>query len=93
MTWIDGEVQVEGAETEDYRDTRLLASVIKPNGKRHLGPLDRIPSGYQDFAVHPFNAVVVGPNAFRSRAVVIREDDHEAWARFALLRKLSKSTG
>lgn len=90
VTWVDGQVRVEGVETDDLGDPRL-ASLLKINGQKHVKTPAEVPAGYQTFDLVTFSDVVDGPNVFQGLGVRIAKDDLESWARHALLRDRSKT--
>jgi hypothetical protein len=91
VTWVNGYPAVEGTETDGYASDRTLVSLLKINGRQHVTKTSEVPPGYQGYVVVPFDDVVSGPNAHRSLAVQIREDDVAVWARHAILRHRAKA--
>lgn len=85
VTWVEGEVAVEGVEADDFTESASLLSLIKVT-KKHLRPTDPVPPEYDSFSIAVFSDEVVGPHSFGSLAVKIRLDDVEGWTRHALLR-------
>ena len=85
VTWVDGEVAVEGVEADDFAQSQSLLSLIKVT-KKHLAPQDLVPPEYERFQIAVMANEVVGPHSFKSLAVKIHVDDVEAWIRHALLR-------
>jgi uncharacterized HhH-GPD family protein len=90
ITWLDGWVQVEGVEADDYPTTRALLSVLRHAGKAHVRQLDDVPSEYAGFDVVDHHREVDAPRSPRSMAVKIREDDLARWGLHALLRQRSR---
>jgi uncharacterized HhH-GPD family protein len=85
VTWVEGEVAVEGVEADDFESSRCLMSLIKIT-KKHLRPTDPIPPEYAELPLAVFSDEIVGPHSFGSLAVKLRQDDIGAWTRHALLR-------
>ncbi len=85
VTWVEGEVAVEGVEADDFARSQSLLSLIKIT-KKHLRPSDPIPPEYAEFQVSLFADEVTGPHSFQSLAVKLHQDDIDAWTRHALLR-------
>lgn len=85
VTWVEGEVAVEGVEADDFATTQSLLSLIKIT-KKHLRPGDTVPIEYAALPIAVFSDEVHGPHSFNSLAVKLRRDDLEGWTRHALLR-------
>jgi uncharacterized HhH-GPD family protein len=85
VTWVEGEVLVEGVEADDFDQSQSLVSLVKIT-KDHLRPGDDVPSEYRDFVIVVFSDEAVGPYSYNSLAVKLRLDDIEGWTRHALLR-------
>lgn len=85
VTWVEGEVAVEGVEADDFAQSQSLLSLIKVT-KKHLAPQDPVPPEYKRFRIAVMADEVVGPHSFKSLAVKIHVDDVAAWIRHALLR-------
>jgi len=85
VTWVEGDVAVEGVEADDFAQSQSLLSLIKIT-KKHLRPGDPVPPEYQPFEVAVFADEVLGSHSFNSLAVKLRLDDVEGWTRHALLR-------
>lgn len=74
VTWVEGEVAVEGVETDDFAKSQSLLSLIKVT-KKHLRSGDPVPPEYDSFPIVVFSDEVVGPHSFGSLAVKLRLDD------------------
>lgn len=85
VTWVEGEVAVEGVEADDFATSQSLVSLIKIT-KKHLRPEAAVPAEYAGFPIVVFSDEVSGPHSFSSLAVKLRQDDLEGWMRHALLR-------
>lgn len=90
VTWLDGEVQVEGVEADDYPTSGALLSLLRHGGKTHVRDFAAVPDDYFGFAVVRHRAEIDAPHSPNSLAVKIAEDDLFHWARHALIRKHSK---
>ena len=77
---------VEFTGTDDHAQTRRVASIIKDRSGHHVRQLEQLPPEYQTMSVAIYSDVVVGPNAARSVAVVVAEDERDVMARHALIR-------
>jgi len=87
VTWLDGHPMVEGAEAEDYANTRDIVSILKRAGSNHdARSPDEIDPAYSTFRVVFHRDAITATNARRGLAVRIREDDLDSWAKHALLR-------
>lgn len=85
VTWFAGNPEVEGAEAEDYAESRALVSLIKV-GMRDVRLAPELPDGYDAFEVVVHRDEVDGPFARKSLAVKVPVDDLDAWALHAFLR-------
>lgn len=96
VTWLDGAVEVEGVEADDYPATRALLSVLRGPDKRHLRDLAEVPDAYEGFEVVNHRREIDAPYSRNSLAVKIREDDLARWGTHAWLRhrsRVQQSTG
>jgi hypothetical protein len=83
---IDGQPLVEFIGADDFDRSRLVASIIKPDGSKHLRVGDHLPPEYASFDTRPYNQVVTGPRAKKGMAVVCTIDDLGTMVRHALIR-------
>jgi hypothetical protein len=83
---IDGQPLVEFVGADDFEVSRLVASIIKPDGYKHLLVGDDLPAEYAPFDTRPFNQIVTGPRAKTGLAVVCTIDDRRTMVRHALTR-------
>jgi hypothetical protein len=51
VTWIDGEVQVEGVEADDYPVSQSLISRLRRPGRATARTLGEVPTGYKEFEI------------------------------------------
>lgn len=75
VTWIDGEVQAEGAEADDYPASQALISQIRRPGGGLPRTWAEIPAGYDGFEIVEHWREIEGPDSPHCLAVKIREDD------------------
>jgi uncharacterized HhH-GPD family protein len=86
VTWIAGEVQVEGAEADDYPSSQALISRLRQPGRATVRTWDEIPAGYDGFDIVDHRREIDAPYSPHCLAVKMREDDLEAWILHAWLR-------
>jgi hypothetical protein len=51
VTWLDGAVQVEGVEADDYPTSQALLSLLRNDGKEHITAFTDVAADYADFQV------------------------------------------
>ena len=94
VTWIAGEVQVEGVEADDYPSSQALISRLRRPGRTNARTWEQIPAGYDGFEIVEHRREIDAPHSPRCMAVKIREDDLASWARHAWLRsQLAEEAG
>jgi hypothetical protein len=86
VTWIDGEVQVEGVEADDYPASQALISRLRRPGRATVRTREEVPIGYKGFEIVEHRREIDAPYSPQCLAVKIREDDLASWARHAWLR-------
>jgi uncharacterized HhH-GPD family protein len=86
VTWLDGGVQVEGVEADDYPTRRTLISRLRRPGRAFARNLDEVPAGYEGFEIVEHWREIEGRYSPRCLAVKIVEDDLASWALHAWLR-------
>jgi uncharacterized HhH-GPD family protein len=86
VTWLDGGVQVEGAEADDYPTTAALISRLLRPGRATARTLEEVPDGYEGFEIVEHHREIEARYSPWCRAVKIREDDLASWALHAWLR-------
>jgi uncharacterized HhH-GPD family protein len=86
VTWLDGAVQVEGVEADDYPTTRALLSVLRHGTKALVRDLDGVPAGYEGFDLVDHRREIDAKWSRYCIAVKIPEDDLAAWGKHAWLR-------
>jgi uncharacterized HhH-GPD family protein len=86
VTWLDGEVQVEGVEADDYPTTRSLLSGLKRPDRSLVRDLDQVPADYGAFDLVDHRREIDAKWSRSCVAVKIREDDLAAWGLHAWLR-------
>jgi uncharacterized HhH-GPD family protein len=90
VTWLDGEVQVEGVEADDYPTSRALLSLLRHDGRTHIRDYAEIPDDYDGFEVVRHRIEIEAPHSPNSLAVKIPEDDLLSWGRHAWTRRTSR---
>ena len=90
VTWLDGAVQVEGVEADDYPTSRALLSLLRHGGRTHIRECADVPVDYGDFAVVRHRTEIDAPYSPNSLAVKIPEDDLLSWGRHAWARRTSR---
>jgi hypothetical protein len=88
--WLTVSPLVEFVGADDFEQSRLVASIIKPDGFKHLRVDDDLPPEYTPFDTRPFNQIVTGPRAKTGMAVVCTIDDRRTTVRHALIRWQAK---
>jgi endonuclease-3 len=86
VTWLDGELQVEGVEADDYPTSRALLSLLRHDARKLVRDFDGVPGGYEDFNLVDHRREIDAKWSRHCVAVKIREDDLLAWAIHAWLR-------
>ncbi|HLI38178.1 MAG TPA: hypothetical protein VKV80_12690 [Streptosporangiaceae bacterium] len=86
VTWIDGQVQVEGVEADDYPASRALISRLRRPGRATARTWEEVPAGYEGFEIVEHRREIDAPYSPQCLAVKIREDDLASWALHAWLR-------
>jgi uncharacterized HhH-GPD family protein len=86
VTWIGGEVQVEGVEADDYPSSQALISRLRRPGRANARTWDQIPAGYDGFEIVEHRREVDALYSPQCLAVKIREDDLQSWVLHAWLR-------
>lgn len=87
--WLGNRAVVEFAGSNDYKNDRLLAGVIRLKSGKQLTN-QRIPEEYQGFRVERYNSIVKGPQASKGMAVVVYKDDLKAMLDHAVIRAIWK---
>lgn len=86
VTWLDGAVQVEGVESDDYPTTRTLVSRIRRADRKTAREMAEVPTGYESFKIVRHQREIDAPWSPHCLAVKIAEDDLASWAKHAWLR-------
>lgn len=90
VTWLDGNVEVEGVESDDYPATQALVSLLRHPDKTLVRTLPEVPAGYDAFDIVDHRREIDAKFSRHSLAVKIREDDLLPWALHAWLRHQSR---
>ena len=86
VTWLDGQVQVEGVEADDYPTSQALISRLRRPGRATVRTLAEVPAGYDGFSIVEHRREIDAPYSPQCLAMKIREDDLSAWLLHAWLR-------
>jgi uncharacterized HhH-GPD family protein len=86
VTWIGGEVQVEGVEADDYPSSQALISRLRRPGRSFAHAWEQVPAGYEGFEIVEHRREIDAPYSPQCLAVKIREDDLPLWVLHAALR-------
>jgi uncharacterized HhH-GPD family protein len=86
VTWMDGAVEVEGVEADDYPSTSTLVSLLRHSNKTLIRTVDAVPGDYAGFAIVDHRSEVDVKWSRNSLAVKLREDDLLGWAVHAWIR-------
>ena len=86
VTWLDGQVQVEGVEADDYPTSQAVISRLRRPGRATVRTWADVPAGYDDFSIVEHRREIDARYSPRCLAVKIREDDLAAWTMHAWLR-------
>ncbi len=86
VTWLDGDVQVEGVESDDYPVTLALLSRLRRPGRATVRSWADIPAGYESFEIVEHRREIDARYSPSCLAVKIGEDDLRSWALHAWLR-------
>jgi hypothetical protein len=73
VTWIDGEVQVEGVEADDYPASLSLISRLRRVGRATARRWEDVPAGYQGFDIVEHRREIDAPYSPNCFAVKIRD--------------------
>lgn len=86
VTWIGGEVQVEGVEADDYPSSQALISRIKRPGRALAHTWGEVPAGYEGLEIVQHRREIDAPYSPDCLAVKIGEEDLSSWILHAWLR-------
>lgn len=88
------QILAEFVGSDEWLDTRCVVYPLKqPGNNQTIRDESMIPTEFMAFRPAPFNTWVTGPFSRRGYAVCVKEDDHHAIVRIALLREQSKMAG
>lgn len=79
VTWLDGEVAVEGDQADDYPSSGCLLSLLRLPDKKIVRALEDVPTGYDGFDVIDHRQEIDAKWSRNGLAVKIPEDDLFAW--------------
>lgn len=86
VTWVDGAVQVQGVEADDYPSSQALISRLRRPDRKTARTLEEVPTGYERLEIVEHLREIDAPYSPRCLAVKVREDDVASWALHAWLR-------
>lgn len=86
VTWIGGEVQLEGVEADDYPSSQALISRLRRPGRSFAHTWEQVPAGYEGFEIVEHRREIDAPYSPQCLAVKIGEDDLASWVLHAWLR-------
>jgi uncharacterized HhH-GPD family protein len=86
VTWIAGEVQVEGVEADDYPSSQALISRLRRPGRSFAHTWEQVPAGYEDFEIVEHRREIDAPYSPECLAVKLEEGDLSSWVLHAFLR-------
>ncbi|GMU77258.1 MAG: hypothetical protein AMXMBFR46_00590 [Acidimicrobiia bacterium] len=90
VTWLDGEVQVEGVEADDYPGSGCLVSLLRHSDKTMIRDLADVPADYDGFDVVDHRREIDAKWSRNGLAVKIVDGDLVAWGVHAWLRRRSR---
>lgn len=86
VTWLDGNVQVEGVEADDYPVSQALISRLRRQDRKAARVWEEVPAGYAGFTIVDHRREIEALYSPRCLAIKVREDDLPSWALHAWLR-------
>jgi uncharacterized HhH-GPD family protein len=86
VTWVDGEVAVEGVEADDYQTSRSLVGLIRAGDRKMVRKIEDVPDDLRGLPIVTQRDEIDAPYARSGLAVKLREDDLAAWATFGISR-------
>lgn len=86
VTWLDGKVQVEGVEADDYPTSGALLSAVRRHDLKLARDHREVPPGYDGFLLVSHRREIDAKWSRNCLAVKIDESDLAGWALHAILR-------
>jgi uncharacterized HhH-GPD family protein len=86
VTWVNGDVAVEGVEADDYGNSRAPLSLIRVGDKKMVRRAEDIPADIRGLTIVNHRDEIDAPYSRSGLAVKIKEDDVASWAEFAVAR-------
>jgi len=86
VTWLDGQVQVEGVEADDYPGTGALVSLLRHSDKKMIKSIEEVPADYEGFDIVDHLREVEAKWSRDCLAVKIAENDLVGWGVHAWIR-------
>jgi uncharacterized HhH-GPD family protein len=93
VTWLDGAIQVEGVEADDYPSTGALLSSLRRLDKKLVRTYDEVGEEYGDFHVVEHRREIDAKWSRQCLAVKLAEDDLRGWAVHAWIRAQQRRVG
>jgi uncharacterized HhH-GPD family protein len=86
VTWVNGEVAVEGVEADDYAESRSLLGLIRRADKTMARALEDVPADIRHLPIVNQRDEIDAPYSRNGLAVKLAEDGLVGWAAFAISR-------
>ena len=84
--FLNGRPTVEFVGTDDFEESKMVASLITLPNKKRLRPNQTVPNEYRSFNLVRYNSVVKGPRAATTMAVLSKIDDIDTIVAHAIIR-------
>jgi excisionase family DNA binding protein len=84
--FLNGRPTVEFVGTDDFEESKRVASLIVLPNKKRLRPNQTVPNEYRSFNLVRYNSVVKGPRAATTMAVLSQIDDIDTIVAHAIIR-------
>jgi len=85
VVFVDGRPMLQFTGADDFRHSRLMASVIKIE-KHQVKDRSTLPPDYDELRIEPYRGYITGPRASKGLAIVCSDNDYRAMVAHALLR-------
>jgi len=84
--FLNGRPTVEFVGTDDFEESKKVASLVVLPNKKRLRPKQTLPNEYRSFDLVRYSSVVKGPRAATTMAVLCRIDDIDTIVAHAIIR-------
>jgi excisionase family DNA binding protein len=84
--FLNGRPTVEFVGTDDFEESKRVASLIVLPNKKRLRPNQTVPNEYRSFNLVRYNSLVKGPRAATTMAVLSQIDDIDTIVAHAIIR-------